>query len=84
MASWRDPAAAAAVLRGYRDAGGDVGRLAPSDLGPALASRLGWIRFSVDRALDGTGAADPDVEGLLADLAHRVEVAESLRAWLRS
>jgi Ser/Thr protein kinase RdoA (MazF antagonist) len=83
MAGWSEPAVAAAVVRGYRDAGGAVATLSPYDLGPALASRLGWIRFGVDRALDGSGPV-PDVPALLADLRHRVEVAESLPAWLDS
>ncbi|MGD9954806.1 MAG: phosphotransferase family protein [Candidatus Nanopelagicales bacterium] len=83
MAAWRSPGIAAAVVQGYRAEGGPVVDLAPYDLGPALASRLGWIRFSIDRALDGTGPA-PDVPVLLADLRHRVEVAESLPAWLDS
>ena len=52
MACWRSRDAAAAVIDGYRDGGGVVGELAPQDLGPSLASRLGWIRFSVDRSLD--------------------------------
>ena len=89
LASWRAPDVAAAVVRGYRDAGGGVDRLRPLDLGPSLASRLGWIRFSVDRAVDARlagsaedGTEEPDVAGLLADLEHRVGVAENLHRWL--
>ena len=89
MACWRSRDAAAAVIDGYRDGGGVVGELAPQDLGPSLASRLGWIRFSVDRSLDartdGRQLVDgPDVGGLLADLEHRLAVAESLAGWLET
>jgi Ser/Thr protein kinase RdoA (MazF antagonist) len=90
LASWRAPDVAAAVIGGYRDAGGVVDRLGPLDLGPSLASRLGWIRFTVDRGVDACRAGSgtvagidvPDVVGLLADLEHRVGVAENLRRWL--
>jgi len=90
LASWRAPDVAAAVIGGYRDAGGVVDRLGPLDLGPSLASRLGWIRFTVDRGVDACRAGSgtvagidvPDVAGLLADLEHRVGVAENLRRWL--
>lgn len=86
MASWRAPDVAAAVVAGYRDAGGGVPRLRPTDLGPSLAARLGWIRFTVDRALEAeargsTTAEAADVPDLLVDLAHRVAVAESLDRW---
>ena len=83
MAAWSDPAVAAAVVRGYREAGGAIAALSPYDLGPALASRLGWVRFSVDRALDGSGPV-PDLDALVADLRRRVEVAESLPTWLET
>ncbi|MFN8149235.1 MAG: aminoglycoside phosphotransferase family protein [Candidatus Nanopelagicales bacterium] len=80
MAGWREPAAARAVVEGYAETHGEQPRLRPGDLGPALASRLGWVRFSVDRGLSGE---DPgDLAGVLADLAHRVEVAENLPDWL--
>jgi Ser/Thr protein kinase RdoA (MazF antagonist) len=86
MGSWRDPAAARAVLEGYADVTGARPRLRPADLGPALASRLGWIRFTADRALDaveaGTDVGTPGLPALLADLEHRVAVAEQLPAWL--
>jgi len=87
MACWRSPRAAVAVIDGYREHGGAVGDIAPSDLGPSLASRLGWIRFSIDRALgaraDGRQLPDgPDVGALLADLEHRLVVAESVPDWL--
>lgn len=86
MAGWSDPAVAAAVVRGYREAGGASAALEPHDLGPALASRLGWIRFTVDRALD-PAAIEPDraaaaaVPDLLDDLARRVDVAERIAEW---
>ena len=84
MARWRAPDVAAAVLEGYREAGGTVDRFVPSDLGPSLASRLGSIRFSIDRALaagaDSRQLADgPDVSDLLIDLEQRLGVAESVR-----
>ncbi|MFN8147441.1 MAG: aminoglycoside phosphotransferase family protein [Candidatus Nanopelagicales bacterium] len=80
MAGWREGAVARAVLDGYADVAGRRPALVPTDLGPALASRLGWVRFSVDRGLAG---GDPgDLVGVLDDLAHRVEVAENLRDWL--
>ena len=87
MASWRSAGAASAVLDGYRDAGGEVGALEPADLAPCLASRLGWIRFSVDRALQarlaGVAAPDgPDIAALVADLEHRLAVATSAQDWL--
>jgi aminoglycoside phosphotransferase (APT) family kinase protein len=86
MAGWTEPGIAAAVVRGYREAGGVLVALAPSDLGPALCSRLGWIRFTVDRALDPAAteqdrAAAERVPDLLDDLARRVEVAERVTAW---
>ena len=88
MASWRAPEVASAVVGGYRRAGGVVDQLVATDLGPALASRLGWIRFTIDRALDARAAGapssdGPDVAGLVLDLDGRVSVAESLDRWLR-
>ncbi len=87
MASWREPAVVRAVVDAYRAAGGVMGPLAPSDLGPSLASRLGWIRFSVDRALlavaeSGDASAGTGLAELLSDLEHRVAVAESVDRWL--
>jgi Ser/Thr protein kinase RdoA (MazF antagonist) len=89
MASWRAPLIAAEVIASYRAAGGAVERIAASDLGPALASRLGWVRFTVDRALaarerDGapTPADDDLVRRALGDLPHRLAVAEDLAGWL--
>jgi Ser/Thr protein kinase RdoA (MazF antagonist) len=90
LGSWSDPAAARAVLDGYAEASGSRPRLRPQDLGPALASRLGWIRFTADRALDAVeaeaaeGTEQPDLAGLLADLERRVAVAENLATWLRT
>lgn len=86
MAGWTEPAIAAAVVHGYREAGGAAAGLVPSDLGPALASRLGWIRFTVDRALDPAAteqdrAAAAGVPDLLDDLARRVAVAERITEW---
>ena len=84
MASWRDPTTAAEVITGYREAGGAARDLTPTDLGPALASRLGWIRFTVDRALSAYAAGGAwrgdgsEIPELLADLARRVTLAESL------
>jgi Ser/Thr protein kinase RdoA (MazF antagonist) len=87
MACWRSRHAAAQVIAGYRDGGGVVDELAPRDLGPSLASRLGWIRFSIDQALaaraDGRQLPDgPDIGDLLADLDQRLAVAESMPDWL--
>jgi Ser/Thr protein kinase RdoA (MazF antagonist) len=88
MAAWREPTVAAEVVRGYVEASGITTVAVPSDLGPALASRLGWIRFTVDRALDAysrEGAWSETAEGigdLLADLGRRTELAESWHAWL--
>lgn len=80
MAGWREPSVARAVVEGYAELHGEQPRLRPGDLGPALASRLGWVRFSVDRGLSG---GDPgDLGGVLDDLVHRVEVAENLPDWL--
>lgn len=89
MAGWREPAVAAEVVRGYAEASGATSAGAPSDLGPALASRLGWIRFTVDRALDahsrdGSWSATADgIADLLADLERRTAVAEAWPDWLR-
>lgn len=88
MAGWREPTVAAEVVRGYAEASGATSAGAPSDLGPALASRLGWIRFTVDRALDahsrdGSWSATADgIADLLADLERRTAVAESWPDWL--
>ena len=87
MAAWRDAEVAAAVVRGYRVAGGRADDVTPVDLGPALASRLGWIRFIVDRALDqdadeAARASAAEVPELLADLGGRVALAEQVTAWL--
>jgi hypothetical protein len=87
MACWRSPEIAAGVLTAYRDAGGVVGGLGPSDLGPSLASRLGWIRFSIDRALEaqqasGSWVDSADVPVLIGDLEQRVAVATSVEAWM--
>ena len=86
MAGWRAPAVASAVLDGYRESGGVVATVRPTDLGPSLASRLGWIRFTVDRALETAGEGHgvvevPDVAGLVRDLEHRVDVALSVAGW---
>jgi Ser/Thr protein kinase RdoA (MazF antagonist) len=87
MASWRSAETAVAVLEAYRHGVGAPRRLVPSDLGPSLASRLGWIRFTVDRALAAHAAtqeptAEPDVVGLLVDLGHRLALAESVSGWM--
>ncbi|MFN8169001.1 MAG: aminoglycoside phosphotransferase family protein [Candidatus Nanopelagicales bacterium] len=90
MAAWREPAAAAAVLLGYADGGGTAYDPQPSDLGPALASRLGWVRFTVDRALDARAAGQADLgddaglPALLDDLERRVGLAERWPDWLRT
>jgi Ser/Thr protein kinase RdoA (MazF antagonist) len=84
MACWRSPGVVAAVLDAYREAGGDARPLVATDLGPSLAARLGWIRFTVDRALqafDASGVHDghpSDVAGLVNDLEHRVDIATAL------
>lgn len=87
MACWRAPAAARGVLRGYEEGGGERVDPEPRHLGPALASRLGWIRFSVDRALDaaasGGGAPELDVDALLSDLDARLRVADDVSRWFR-
>ena len=88
MGAWREPEAAAEVVRGYAEASGATIDAAPSDLGPALASRLGWIRFTVDRALDahaGDGSWSATADGigdLIADLERRTAAAESWPDWL--
>ena len=90
MASWRAPDVARAVVDGYRRATGAEIGLQPSDLGPALASRLGWIRFGVDRYADARGSGiparhdEPDIEAPLDDLERRVTIAEHLDEWLAS
>jgi hypothetical protein len=84
MAAWRDPMVAREVLAGYADVAGRRPDLAPADLGPALASRLGWIRFCVDRALGGDTGSAAAIVPALKDLRHRVEVAERLPEWLRA
>jgi aminoglycoside phosphotransferase (APT) family kinase protein len=90
MAAWRDARVAGAVVSAYAAASGTAYDPRPGDLGPALASRLGWIRFTVDRALDthartGAWPADaPDVEGLLVDLERRTSLAERWPDWLRT
>ncbi len=80
VASWRSPDVVAAVVAGYREAGGEARPVVATDLGPSLASRLGWIRFTVDRALERAGAPGgdvpaPDVAALVRDLEQRVAVA---------
>jgi Ser/Thr protein kinase RdoA (MazF antagonist) len=89
LASWRDPAVARAVLDGHAEASGVPTSLRPSDLGPALASHLGWVRFTVDRAVDAAARGDAsidhvhhDVVTMLKDLAHRVDVSEGIGDWL--
>jgi aminoglycoside phosphotransferase (APT) family kinase protein len=88
MAGWREPAVAAAVVHGYRDAGGVVEHVGATDLGPALASRLGWIRFTVDRVLAARAQGSPTpadengIPALLDDLERRVRLAETWPAWL--
>jgi len=91
LASWRDPSVAQAVLYGYAGASGAPTSLRPSDLGPALASRTGWVRFTVDRAVDAAAHGDAsvddvhhDVVSMLKDLAHRVDVSEGIGDWLES
>ena len=94
LGSWRSAEVVGCVLEAYRDAGDQAGlgrhaRLLPTDLGPSLASRLGWIRFTVDRALqartEGVRLDDRDqvdVPELLRDLERRVDVAERIETWL--
>jgi Ser/Thr protein kinase RdoA (MazF antagonist) len=87
MACWREPAIALGVVSAYGAAADHRVTLTPSDLGPSLASRLGWIRFTVDRALHvAASPADRDaadgLPGLLEDLARRVYVAERIGEWL--
>jgi Ser/Thr protein kinase RdoA (MazF antagonist) len=88
MAGWREPSVAAAVVEGYAGAGGDAGTPAPTDLGPALASRLGWIRFTVDRLLASRAEGAPDLADeaglptLLVELDRRVRLAETWPTWL--
>jgi Ser/Thr protein kinase RdoA (MazF antagonist) len=90
MAAWREPTVAAEVVRGYVETSGATTPAAPSDLGPALSSRLGWIRFTVDRALDahsrdGSWSAPVDgIADLLADLERRLALAESWPGWVGS
>jgi Ser/Thr protein kinase RdoA (MazF antagonist) len=86
MASWRSPDVVADVVEAYREAGGEPRPLVATDLGPSLASRLGWIRFTVDRGLQAgpaghEGLEAPDVAALVRDLEHRVDVAVSLVDW---
>jgi fructosamine-3-kinase len=88
MASWCEAGVARGVVDGYRRVTGAAVELQPTDLGPALASRLGWIRFTADRYADARHAATatrhdaPDVAAMLDDLGRRVAVAERLDAWL--
>jgi hypothetical protein len=86
LAAWRDPDVARAVLDGHAAAGGTPVVLRPADLGPALASRLGWVRFTVDRLLaSGDVRADSsghEVASLLKDAVRRVEITERIGEWL--
>jgi Ser/Thr protein kinase RdoA (MazF antagonist) len=87
MASWRSPDVVAAVVAGYREAGGEARPIVATDLGPSLASRLGWIRFTVDCALEravapGGDVPASDVGALVRDLEHRVDVALSVADWM--
>ena len=87
LASWRDPHVARAVVDGHADVAGPQSTLCPTDLGPALAARLGWVRFTVDRALtvaarDDVDDAGHEVVSLLKDAARRVEVSEQIGDWL--
>jgi Ser/Thr protein kinase RdoA (MazF antagonist) len=84
MAAWRDPMVAREVLAGYAAVAGERPALSRYDLGPALASRLGWIRFRVDRALEGDAEAAATIVPALHDLRHRVDVAERLPEWLQA
>ena len=91
LASWRNRSVAQAVLDGHAEASGAPTSLRPSDLGRALASRLGWVRFTVDRAVDAAARGDVsvddahhDVVSMLKDLAHRVDVSEGIGDWLES
>jgi aminoglycoside phosphotransferase (APT) family kinase protein len=89
MATWRDPAVARAVIDGYAAVSGAWVQPQPDDLGPALAARLGWICFTVDRYVEARArgaswADEPDVPTLLADLEHRVATAERLDDWLEA
>ncbi len=82
MAAWREPAVARAVVEGYARWSGAIPSLTPADLGPALASGLGWIRFTVDRALAGDRTAPATLAPALDELPRRVELAERLPDWL--
>jgi Ser/Thr protein kinase RdoA (MazF antagonist) len=87
MASWRSPGVVAAVVAGYREARGEARPIVATDLGPSLASRLGWIRFTVDRALEQAGSSGghvpaSDIGVLVRDLEHRVDMALSVAHWM--
>jgi hypothetical protein len=86
LAAWRDPGIARAVLDGHAAEAGTPTSLRPADLGPALAARLGWVRFTVDRLLaTGVGqddAAGHEVASLLKATARQVEISERIGEWL--
>jgi hypothetical protein len=51
LASWRDYRAGRAVVRAYRQAGGDDTGIEPPDLGQPLMIGLDWAAFNVERAI---------------------------------
>ena len=51
LAPWYDHNVSRAVVRSYRQAGGDDTGIEPSDLGQPLMIGLDWVAFNIERAI---------------------------------
>jgi hypothetical protein len=70
-----------AILRSYRQAGGDDTPIGPPDLGPSLMTGLDWAAFNVERAIGLRPATEAETTlartltpGLLAAIPHQADV----------
>ena len=75
LAGWKVPAAARAVIAGYREAGGEAYELVPEDFGVDLSVGLDWAVLCLERA---AGVRD-DGEQRRAEAA--ATVREQLAGW---
>lgn len=88
LAAWRSAPVAHAVVRAYRDAGGEYAEPQPCDLGPSFMTGLDWLVLNLDRTLEpardaaeaALGAAV--LPGLIRELPAKLATASRLSTFL--
>jgi Ser/Thr protein kinase RdoA (MazF antagonist) len=85
LAGWERRDIALAVVRAYRDCGGQANDLGPEDLGPSMMIGLDWVEFNISRAIGARPGIAGEVErsdGLVPGLLARIpaELAAAQRA----